>query len=44
MASHCRNRGERVAKERRLEYNRRREGLYECENHLKEEENSETLN
>ena len=44
MAHHCKNRRERVAEGRRLEYNGRREGHYEQENHLKEEENSETLN
>ena len=44
IAHHCRNRGRRrVAEERRLEYKGRREGLYEYENHLKEEENLETL-
>jgi len=43
MAHHCRNREERVTEGRRLEYNGRREGLYEHENYLKEEENSETL-
>ena len=41
IARHCRN---RVAEGRRLEYNGRKEGLYKYENHLKEEENSETLN
>jgi len=45
IACHCRNRGRgRVTKGRRLEYKERREGLYEYENYLKEEENLETLN
>ena len=44
MAHHCRNRGGRVAKRRRLEYNRRRERLYKYENYLKKKENSEILN
>jgi len=44
MAYHCRNQErERVAEGRRLEYEGRREGLYKYENHLKEEENLETL-
>ena len=44
MACHYRNqkRG-RVAEERRLEYEGRKERLYEYENHLKEKENLETL-
>ena len=44
IARHCRNRKGRVAEGRRLEYNGRREGPYKHKNHLKEEENSETLN
>jgi len=44
MASHYRNRGRgRIAEERRLEYEGRRERLYEYENYLKEEENLKTL-
>ena len=44
IAYYCRNqRRERVAKKRRLKYERRREGLYEYGNHLKEKENLETL-
>ena len=44
IAYHCRNQGRgRVTEGRRLEYKGRREGLYEYENHLKEEENLETL-
>ena len=43
MARHCQNRGGRITEGRRLEYNGRREGLYKHKNHLKEEENSETL-
>jgi len=44
MAHYCRNRGGRVATGRRLEYEGRREGLFEYENHLKGEENLDTLN
>ena len=43
IAYHCRNRGGKVAEERRLEYNGRRKELYKHENHLKKEENSEIL-
>ena len=44
IAYHCRNQGRgRVAEERRLKYEERREELFEHENHLKEEENLETL-
>jgi len=44
MACYCRNREGRVATGRRLEYEERREGLFEYENHLKGEENLDTLN
>jgi len=45
MAYHCRNqRKGRVVERRRLEYKERRKGLYKYKNHLKEEENLETLN
>ena len=44
IACHCRNQGrEMIAEGRRLEYEGRREGLYEYKNHLKEKENLETL-
>jgi len=43
LARHCRNRGERVAEGRRMEYNGGREGLFEYENNLKGEENLDTL-
>jgi len=43
LAHHCRNQGERVVEERRMEYNRRRGELFEYENNLKGEENLDTL-
>ena len=44
MAHYCRNQEERVVAERRLEYEERREGLFEYENYLKGKKNLDTLN
>ena len=44
LAHHCRNQGGRVAKGRRIEYNRERDGLFEYESNIKGEENLDTLN
>ena len=44
MAHYCRNQEERVVAERRLEYEERREELFEYENYLKGKKNLDTLN
>jgi len=44
MAHYYRNQEGRVVAERRLEYEGRREGLFEYENHLKGKKNLDTLN
>ena len=44
LACHCRNRGGRVVEGRRMEYNGRRERLFEHKNNLKGEENLDILN
>jgi len=43
LTRHCKNQGGRVTEGRRMEYNRRREGLFEHKNNLKGEENLDTL-